>query len=284
LPGALNSAEFLGRVVRCRQCELCFTNPRPSAESMGPFYAADYSPHQRCGLTPGQRRRARWWALLPRAWRAGNPERRGWPRPRPARLLDVGCGGGAFLERMRLQGWEVTGLDASAAIVARVRRELGLPILLGSLPRPDLTPQSFELVTLWQSLEHLPRPLEALSDARRLLAPGGRLMVSVPNIASGPYRWFGSAWFGLDLPRHLLHFTPATLRAMLHRAGFAIDSLGMIPHSDWLRASAGLARRQRPSLGRLGWLGLRGPSRLAAWYCWITRQSDCLLAIARKEG
>jgi SAM-dependent methyltransferase len=174
---------------------------------------------------------------------------------------------------MRLQGWEVTGLDASAAIVARVRRELGLPILLGSLPRPDLTPQSFELVTLWQSLEHLPRPLEALSDARRLLAPGGR-----------PYRWFGSAWFGLDLPRHLLHFTPATLRAMLHRAGFAIDSLGMIPHSDWLRASAGLARRQRPSLGRLGWLGLRGPSRLAAWYCWITRQSDCLLAIARKEG
>jgi 2-polyprenyl-3-methyl-5-hydroxy-6-metoxy-1,4-benzoquinol methylase len=201
--------------------------------------------------------------------------------------LDVGCGGGKFLQRMHLQGWQVTGLDVSAAMVERISSELQLPALVGQLPHPELTSARFELVTMWQSLEHLHEPLPVLKEVYRLLAPGGRLMVSVPNIASGPFRWFGPAWYGVELPRHLIHFAPATLRRMLDEAGFTIEKLSMIPHSDWLRASLRLAsRRGGPSpLAKpwLRWLGSRPASGIAAWYCRLTGQSDCLLAIGRKK-
>src|SRR5262249_8349053 len=75
-------------------------------------------------------------------------------------------------------------------------------------------------------------------EARRLLAPGGKVIVAVPNIDSLQFRWFGAAWYGLDLPRHLTHFTPDTLKAMLQRAGFGVRRMRMVRHSDWLRSSA----------------------------------------------
>src|SRR5436305_265043 len=85
-----------------------------------------------------------------------------------------------------------------------------------------------------------PRPdrRRVLRAAYDLLAPGGRLMVAVPNIESAAFQWFGPAWFGLDLPRHLTHFTPPTLRAMFDAAGFRVARLRLIRHSDWLRSSA----------------------------------------------
>jgi SAM-dependent methyltransferase len=282
------------QIVACRACGLCYTNPRPDAASLAQFYGPDYGPHRHCGLLRHQRRAARCWAWMPRSLRAGNPERRGWPPEGPARLLDVGCGGGKFLERMQLQGWRVTGLDISAAMVARIRSQLRLPALVGQLPHPELTSARFELVTMWQSLEHLPQPLEVLREVHRFLAPGGRLMVSVPNIASGPFRWFGAAWYGVELPRHLIHFTPVTLRRMLERAGFAVEAMRMIPHSDWLRASARLAQRNREAMAETAqtawprpwadWLRWRPLSGLAARYCQLTGQSDCLMAIGRKKS
>jgi 2-polyprenyl-3-methyl-5-hydroxy-6-metoxy-1,4-benzoquinol methylase len=281
------------QIVACRACGLRYTNPRPDPASLARFYRPDYGPHRRCGLSPGQCRAARFWARMPQALRAANPERRGWPPQGPARLLDVGCGSGKFLQRMHLQGWRVTGLDISAAMVERIRGQLRLPAIVGQLPHPELTSARFELATMWQSLEHLPRPLEVLQEVHRLLAPGGRLMVSVPNIESGPFRWFGPAWYGVELPRHLIHFTPATLRRMLEAAGFTVEKLRMLPHSDWLRASVRLAQRKRAVLSEEGrpsqpkpwayWLRWRPLSGLAARYCQLTGQSDCLLAIGRKN-
>ena len=135
------------------------------------------------------------------------------------RLLDFGCGGGAYLERMHRQGWDVTGLDVSAAAVECVRTRLGLRALLGTLPHPELKPATFDVVTMWHSLEHVHEPLEVLRAAHQLLAPGGKLLVATPNIDSLPFRWFGQAWYGLDLPRHLTHFSSRTLRRLLERAG-----------------------------------------------------------------
>jgi SAM-dependent methyltransferase len=266
-------------VVQCQQCGLCFTNPRPSPRSIGPFYAGEYQPHR-----PSRRHhRRRWWRrLFPRGSHAARPVL---PWHGQGRLLDFGCGSGTFIHRMRRLGWQVTGVDASASAVQRVRSELGLHALAGSLPHAGLRHDSFDVITMWQSLEHVHQPLTVLREARRLLAPGGKLIVSVPNIDSLPFRWFGQAWYGLDLPRHLTHFTPPTLRLMLEHAGFRINSLQLVRHSDWLRASAKLTGRQGRATDWQGWLRTRFGSNAASWYCYLTRQADCIqvTALAREE-
>jgi SAM-dependent methyltransferase len=265
-------------VVQCQDCGLCFTNPRPSPRCMGPFYNALYPAHR----TPGERRRHHWWNPLLRWLRRPRRDRRLPPLQGQGRLLDFGCGGGSFLDRMRRQGWQVTGLDNSPRVVRRLRGELGLEVFNGSLPNPDLRPGSFDLVTMWQSLEHVHAPLDVLREAYRLLVPGGKLLVSVPNIDSLPFRWFGHVWYGLDLPRHLTHFAPWTLHLMLHRAGFRVGPIRSVRHSSWLRRSARRACRSPLATRRHRWLKNKLVASVATWYGYLTNQSDCIMVVAER--
>jgi len=198
------------------------------------------------------------------------------------RLLDFGCGGGSFLKRMSDQGWNVTGLDAAVGAVREIQDELGLNALAGSLPHPDLHSGSFDVVTMWHSLEHVHHPLDILREAYRVLAPGGKLVVATPNIESLPYYWFGQSWFGLDLPRHLTHFTPKTLRDMLSTAGFVVESVRMLRHSDWLRSSAKLAVQQRRGSTWAKLLRWKPAAKAVAWGCYAAGMSDCMMAVAHR--
>ena len=258
-------------VVQCLECGLCFTNPRPTSACLAHFYPPDYRPHQ----TKEEK------ATLPRRllgrWRKSKPPL-AWQGQ--GRLLDFGCGGGTFLQQMREHGWQVMGLDTSAETVRRLRHDLGLHVLHGTLPHPELEPQSFDVITMWHSLEHVPDPREVLVEARRLIAPQGRLLVAVPNIDSLAFRTFGPHWFALDLPRHLVHFSPYTLQFMLEQAGFRVERIQMLRRSSWLRHSARLAvRHPQANLWHRLYCG-RLLSRLAAFYSCLTRQSDCMLALA----
>ena len=267
-------------VVRCEHCGLAYTNPRPSPATIGRFYPADYRPHRRPRKMQESRPARPLWSYL-----FGRPcnERRGTlPWHGLGRLLDFGCGGGSFLKRMADQGWNVTGLDAAVGAVREVQDELGLNALAGTLPHPDLRPCSFDVVTMWHSLEHVHRPLAILREAYKLLMPGGKLIVAAPNIESLPFYWFGQSWFGLDLPRHLTHFTPKSMREMLETAGFQIEMVRMLRHGDWLRSSAKLAMRQgRGSLFAklLRWKPL---AKAAAWGCYAAGMSDCMMAVAHR--
>ena len=269
-------------VVSCEACGLWFTNPRPAESEMGRFYPEDYPPHQVRRTPPAKARAPGWWSRTSARLRRRCPDRR-WLAPHGRmRLLDVGCGSGVFLERMHQHGWDVTGLDVSEKMVRRIRDELGLRALPGTLPHAELAPESFDVVTMWQTLEHVYRPLETLGHVRELLVPGGRLIVSVPNVASGPSGWFGPAWNGLELPRHLTHFTPATLREMLCRAGFEPGPVRMVRHSSWLRISVRLARQQ----GRRSWwhglLAFRPLGHLVEWCCLLGRRSACITVTATR--
>jgi len=259
-------------VVQCGDCGLCYTRPRPTPGAMARFYTGDYSPHvfRRVGKPSAL---GSWWR-----WVTG---RRDFERDGPAplggrRLLDFGCGAGAFLQRMHASGWEVLGVDVSAEVIATIRDELGLPGVVGDLGHSELAPGSFDVLTMWQSLEHVHDPLETLRQAHALVRPGGRLIVSVPNLASLPFRWFGPAWFGLDLPRHLTHFSPKTLRRVVSAAGFKPRQLRMVRHSSWLQNSARAARETGRDSWRIRLLDNRSICRLAARYCALRGKADCM--------
>lgn len=271
---------FRFAVVRCRHCRLVYTNPRPTAGSLSSFYPPHYPPHATPNWSSTSRLPSRFWS-----WVFGRPceERRGrLPWPRPGRLLDFGCGGGSYLCEMAARGWQVTGLDVSPEVVRAIRRDLGFDALAGSLPHPELSPGSFDVVTMWQSLEHVHRPLEVLRAAYELLIPGGKLVLAVPNFDCLTAAWFGEHWFGLDLPRHLTHFTPETLRETLRAGGFRIEKMTGWVHADWLRTSA----RAAAELGQAGAIGksLRWKplSRFVAWTNYLRGRADSLVAVAER--
>lgn len=278
-PGENTALRFA--VVRCRDCRLIYTNPRPAPESIGQFYPTDYRPHRR----PRKMRMAGTSSRLGRWTGRTVPERDGsLPWVGQGRLLDFGCGGGSYMKRMADQGWTVTGLDAAVGAVRQIQEELGLRALVGSLPHPELAPGSFDVITMWHSLEHVHQPLAILREAYRLLVPGGKLVVACPNIDSWAFRTFGPSWFGLDLPRHLIHFTPDTMTAMLTAAGFVVDPIRHIRHSDWLRSSAKLAIRQKTASPWHRVITWKPVGKLAAWMAYVVEGSDCLMAVAERPA
>lgn len=246
-------------VVRCDRCGLTFTNPRPDVFSMSRFYPADYRCHQ--GKTQSAK---------------ADPLSRYLPIHGLARLLDFGCGGGDFLARMQAQGWNVVGLDASDAAIANVKSR-GLIGYVGTLPHADLAEARFEAITMRQSLEHTHQPLDVLRAARDLLTSNGRLVVTVPNFGGLTSRWFGADWHGLDVPRHLTHFTPQTLRAMLERAGFSKIDVYPEMHASWIRHSAKLAERRGHSWAR--WLKSRLGSTFACQWGRLWGATDSIIAV-----
>jgi len=262
---------FWFAVVQCDSCGTCFTNPRPDEATIARHY-----PLQHAGDEKHHQPRARTWESQ-RLWHAKAPQPIAWHGD--GRLLDVGCGTGQFMKKMHRRGWKVVGIDASSRAVQRVRDELGLPAYVGMLPHLDLEPESFDVITMWQSLPHVHEPLALLHEARSLLVPGGKLILTTPNIDSWPFRWFGRHWSGLNLPRHLTHFTPVTLPQMLQRAGFVTPPIRGLRQASWLRASARLARRQ---LRAARWQKLLTnflAAELASWVCFFAEQCDCLLAV-----
>lgn len=280
-PNPTNSTAMLFAVVRCRLCGLSYTNPRPDDSSIGRFYPSDYRPHRR----PRKMREAGKASLWGRWTGRSSPERDGdLPWVGQGRLLDFGCGGGGYLKRMADNGWTVTGLDAAVGAVRSVQEELGLRALVGSLPHPDLAPCSFDVITMWHSIEHVHRPLTILREAFRLLVPGGNIVVACPNSASWAARAFGPNWFGLDLPRHLTHFTPSTLTAMLIAAGFRMSEVKHVRHSDWLRSSAKLAVRQPHASAWQRALTWKPLAKLAAWLTYVRSSTDCMMVVAERPG
>jgi SAM-dependent methyltransferase len=200
----ITGAEF--SVRRCIQCGLAHTEPEP--ESMDRYYPARYRHYG--GATLKALR-----ALYD--WRV-----RGWRRclPRPGRALEVGCADGWMLRALREHGWRVVGSERSAEAARAAAADNGIPMFVGDL---DAVGQSrFNLVILFQVLEHLSDPLAVVKNGAAVLQPGGLMVVAVPNAASWQARTFGRFWFHLDVPRHLQHFSPHSLSRVFTRAGLRV--------------------------------------------------------------
>ncbi len=142
---------------------------------------------------------------------------------RPGRVLDVGCAAGYFLQVMREEGWDVQGLEPSDAIRPQAVERLGAERVRGGLlGEAGFAPASFDLVTMWDVLEHIPDFVAALREVRRLLAPRGKLLIETQNVQSRAARVLGPKWQHYKHAEHIYHFNPDTLAAALARAGFRV--------------------------------------------------------------
>jgi 2-polyprenyl-3-methyl-5-hydroxy-6-metoxy-1,4-benzoquinol methylase len=253
-------------VVSCRGCGLVFLSPQPSAEVIARHYPARYyetyaSAVERL-LAKGRAQEDGYFQRLSRL--AGI---RSLMSQSERTVLDVGCGCGLFLFNMARTGWRTVGLEPSAVAVTFATERLGLDrVLRGDLTSLDFPEREFDLITMWHVLEHIHDPVGALRRIRPWLRPEARLALCVPNIASLQARLFGRFWFHLDAPRHLVHFSPATLEALLARAGFEIcererrcDNTTGWAHSLRRLVLSGLRPWLRRSVG-LGTMPLLGPA------------------------
>jgi 2-polyprenyl-3-methyl-5-hydroxy-6-metoxy-1,4-benzoquinol methylase len=139
----------------------------------------------------------------------------------PARLLDVGAGRGRFVAAARRAGYDATGIEPSRR-GTEAAAQVGAPVLRTGVEEADIEPGSVQVVSLWHVLEHLEDPAGVLDRIRSWLAPGGTLLVGVPNLDSLQARLGGEYWYHLDVPRHRTHFTARGLEALLGSCGFTV--------------------------------------------------------------
>ena len=137
------------------------------------------------------------------------------------RVLDIGCGGGSYLYRLKSWGWNAYGVEPSAAGVAQAR-SLGLHVYQGQLEEAAFPDSFFDVVRLNHVLEHLTDPHGALWEIKRIVRPDGLVYVTVPNTRSLNFWLFRENWYGLDIPRHVVSYSPEALKFLCHGAGFEI--------------------------------------------------------------
>jgi 2-polyprenyl-3-methyl-5-hydroxy-6-metoxy-1,4-benzoquinol methylase len=180
------------------------------------------------------------------------------------KILDVGCGNGNYLYSLRELGWETYGVEMDEQVCHYVREVLGLTVFQGTLEEAHLPNNLFDVVTMRHVLEHLPDPSRSLAEVYRLLRAGGSVLIETPNIESVQARFFRARWFHLDIPRHLYHFTPATLPALLQKTGFSEIRLSFLPSMTGITGSLQYRWNERA--------GTRGTGihhcRVLAWSLW----------------
>jgi SAM-dependent methyltransferase len=139
--------------------------------------------------------------------------------PPGSRVLEVGAGDGKLVGAMRAAGLDARGIDPSPAACAAAA-EAGVEVANVGVDEAEVEPGSLDAVVIWHALEHFDTPADSLRRVHSWLAPGGTLIVAVPNLASTQARIGGDRWFHQDVPRHRIHLTPAGATALLARTGF----------------------------------------------------------------
>jgi 2-polyprenyl-3-methyl-5-hydroxy-6-metoxy-1,4-benzoquinol methylase len=243
---AFKSAPGTWILRQCKDCGCGYLDPRPNAATIGLAYERYYTHQSGPGDSAFARLRRRiadaylnhrYGTSYPGALPGGHHLARLLPRSRAyldvsyarhlgrsagknTRLLDIGCGNGAFLQFAAHLGWSAEGIDNDAAAVAAARAA-GCRVVHGSLDDLPFGKGSYRHVTLSHVIEHVHDPLKLLRQCFELLVPGGRLWLETPNLQSLGHDVFGSAWRGLEPPRHLILFDRRTLTSALAGAGFS---------------------------------------------------------------
>lgn len=280
-------------VVRCRNCGLIRTDPRPTPEAMRAYYPDDYGPYVGSRISGGSRVPTRRQKLLdPLVRRIFRFNTNVVPDLPPGRMLEIGCASGSFLAQMASIGWTVSGIEFSP-VAASAARAAGYEVFAGTIAEVPEPAHAYDLVVGWMVVEHLHDPVNALGTLARWTRPGGRLAISLPNAGALEFRLFKGAGYALHLPNHLYHFTPRTISMLLERSGWQVEHIchqrilnnlmGSIGYrlEDW-GAPLVLSRVFRSYPQRAGrWALILYP---IAWLLAAVGQTGRMTVLARRDG
>jgi SAM-dependent methyltransferase len=199
-------------LVRCQACSLVWLSDPPRPEEMSLHYTEAYDELISNGGkdSPGR------WGFREEALKLHKPF---------GKLLDIGCSSGSFLEYIRGKSWELYGIEMSEDCAKEAQAKSGGQIFTGPILDASYPSQFFDVITCFDVLEHLYEPSTVMGRVHEWLKPGGIFYVLVPNVDSAEARVFGSYWHGLELPRHLFHYSPASLKFLAESAGLRVVSL-----------------------------------------------------------
>ena len=202
------------QLATCSICGLIYMPTRPAAGELDKYYPEDYEAY----YLLDEKSDSRNWHLrraLDLQLKFVETHSLG-----KGKLLDVGSATGNFLKVAQENGWQVLGIEPIVKAAKIAREYYHLEITTSTLETAPLEPGTFDVITMWDVLEHLPSPKQALIRSRELLEPGGILVFSIPNLSSFDRYLFGKYWIGWDAPRHFNLFTEQALDQLLEATGF----------------------------------------------------------------
>jgi 2-polyprenyl-3-methyl-5-hydroxy-6-metoxy-1,4-benzoquinol methylase len=204
--GYLVPGKEWGRHVKCKNCQLIYMNPMEKVSKTNEYYSKAKNTHAPT-IRESYLRTAESQVRLVRKYANGT------------NLLDIGCAQGFFLFDASKAGYTAKGIEIAQDAATYARREFGLDIEAKPFEELQFAENYFDVVTLWQVLEHVPYPLMMLKEVHRILKPGGLLVVSTPNIEAIPAKILRKRWW--DIKRlHINQFTTRTLTDILQNTGF----------------------------------------------------------------
>jgi len=211
----LTKEEFT--LVRCASCSFVFTNPRPVDEELSKYYKSpDYLSHT------ARKRNAK--DIVYQALRSVNIRKKYKLVSRfkkGTEMLDIGSGTGELLAYFKEKGWSVTGIEPEETARNFAHEKFGIDVFEEE-KLPGFPLKSFDVITLWHVLEHIPDLNRTLENIKEKLKNDGYLIVAAPNIESTDFDYYQDKWAALDVPRHLYHFSPETIRLLFDKHGFEI--------------------------------------------------------------
>lgn len=207
-------------LVSCTQCEFMITTPRPEDSELGKYYLSDdYISHSNKAVS-----------LIDKVYLAARNYTLAWKRKlilkhstrSEKKLLDYGCGTGAFIQATSNDNWQSSGVEPSLAARDEAKKITQLPIY-SSLE--EINDQAFDAITLWHVLEHVPDLNELLQKLKSILNHNGTMFIAVPNHNSWDGKKYKEYWAGYDVPRHLWHFSDQTMKRLLENNGLTLQQI-----------------------------------------------------------
>lgn len=266
-------------LAKCKRCHMVITLEPPAPEQIGSYYKSEnYVSHS-------DTNKGLFFRLyhIARRWMLGTKRRliEQQSGKTAGQLLDWGCGTGYFADAMQRAGWQVQGIEADQDARNYARQKFNLSVIapqeVARLPE-----KRYDCISFWHVLEHLHDLKGTLTAISRLLAPGGIVVIALPNHQSYDAWYYGRYWAAWDVPRHLWHFAPHNIERLMAANGFSLRAKQTMPFDPFYVALLSEKYRQK----RLGFINgmLEGFISLLKGYADVNRSSSIIYVFSRNQS